>query len=92
MQSKKELKRIKRYLEQYLLKISLLPKIVKCDKCNRYSLSDNDCFSLEYCRLMKIPFTCGSCKFPQYRDSLNTSVRGNVGIIYNKPTITRKCN
>ena len=78
-QQKKNLKRIARFIQ----KMSLNPKPIKCDKCNRYGVSDPECISLEYCRKVGIPFTCGSCKWSQYENTLRCPTRGNVGVIYN---------
>ena len=78
-----------KYLKRWLLKIKYSNKVVQCDKCNRLAISDPDRFSLEYCRKMKIPFTCSSCKFPQYADTLCCSTRGNVGKIYGKKFVPR---
>lgn len=82
MISKTQFKKNRKRFDRWLLKISLLPKIVKCDDCNRLAISDNECLSLEYCRRVEIKFLCGSCKFPQYKDSLRTATRGNVMKIY----------
>ena len=84
MISKKQQKKNLKRLNKYLLKISLLPKVVECDKCMRLSVSDPECFSLAYCRRVKIPYLCGSCKFPNYKYTLRTSTRGNVNVIYKK--------
>ena len=80
--SKKQQKKIKKRLKQWLYKQSLKPKLIPCDKCIRLGISDPECLSLEWCRKMKIPFTCASCKFPQYKNTLKTPTRGNVGMIY----------
>lgn len=78
-----------KYLKRWLLKIKYSNKVVQCDKCNRLAISDYDRFNLEYCRKMKIPFTCSSCKFPQYADTLCCSTRGNVEKIYGKRFVPR---
>lgn len=80
--SKKQQKKIQKHLTRWLQKMSLLPKMVQCDICNRLGVSDPECFSLEWCRKMGVKFTCGSCKFPQYQFTLRTPIRGNVGVIY----------
>ena len=64
--------------------------VTKCDICNRLALSDPERFSKEYCRKMKIKFRCGSCLFPQYVDSLNTPMRGNVNLIYGMKSPSQK--
>jgi len=59
-------------------------KLEKCDECNRLSMSHQERFNKQYCRKMNIPFRCGSCMFPQYEDTLHTSIRGNHDRIYGK--------
>lgn len=59
-------------------------KITQCQNCNRLCISDSRCLDLEYCNEIGIKFTCGSCKFPQYKYSLSTPMRGNVDKIYGK--------
>lgn len=80
MISKKQAKKLKKRLERWLNKIALMPKVVPCDNCNRLGVSDVECFDVGYCRRMGIRFLCGSCRFPQYKDTLRTSTRGNVNI------------
>ena len=71
-----------KYMRRWLIRQNGKPRLVQCEKCPRLGWSVKDCFSLEYCRRSRIPFTCGSCKFPQYEHTLCSPVRGNVNRIY----------
>lgn len=82
MISKSQAKKLKKRLKRWLLKISLLPKVVPCDLCKRLAISDPERLSLEYCRRVNISFRCGSCLYPQYQYTLCTPTRGNIGGIY----------
>ena len=82
IQSKKQLKRIKRDSEMWMRKVQMIPKVIKCDNCNRFGISDPECFSIEYCRKHNVRFLYGSCRCPQYDNSLRNPTRGDVDKIY----------